>query len=45
MVWAEHNLHLQGQLVRDARAAILEGRHAEFERSWLAVLSSGDAAS
>ncbi|AKT42323.1 tRNA guanosine(34) transglycosylase Tgt [Chondromyces crocatus] len=31
----EHNLHLYGRLVREARAAIAAGRYAAFARSWL----------
>lgn len=30
-----HNLHLYGQLVAEARAAIGEGRYAEFAKRWL----------
>jgi queuine tRNA-ribosyltransferase len=30
----EHNLHLYGRLVREAREAILAGRYAEFARGW-----------
>jgi queuine tRNA-ribosyltransferase len=38
-----HNLHLYGQLVREAREAIMQDRYAEFSRAWLADLASGDA--
>ncbi len=38
-----HNLHLYGQLVREAREAILEDRYAEFARSWLSDLAGGEA--
>ena len=38
-----HNLHLYGQLVREAREAILQNRYAEFSRTWLDALASGDA--
>ncbi|WP_437319166.1 tRNA guanosine(34) transglycosylase Tgt [Sorangium sp. So ce385] len=31
----EHNLHLYGRLMREARAAIAEGRYAAFARAWL----------
>jgi queuine tRNA-ribosyltransferase len=31
----EHNLHLYGQLMREARAAIAAGRYAAFAREWL----------
>ncbi|WP_437280675.1 tRNA guanosine(34) transglycosylase Tgt [Sorangium sp. So ce375] len=31
----EHNLHLYGRLMREARAAIAEGRYAAFARGWL----------
>ncbi|HSN98852.1 MAG TPA: tRNA guanosine(34) transglycosylase Tgt [Candidatus Nanopelagicales bacterium] len=31
----EHNLHLYGRLVREAREAIAAGRYAAFARSWL----------
>jgi len=37
-----HNLHLYGQLVREAREAILQDRYAEFSRAWLADLASGE---
>jgi queuine tRNA-ribosyltransferase len=36
----EHNLHLYGQLVREAREAILEDRYAEFSKAWLGALAS-----
>lgn len=39
-----HNLHLYGQLVREAREAILQDRYAEFSREWLGALASGDSA-
>jgi len=38
-----HNLHLYGQLVREAREAILQNRYAEFSRAWLDALAGGDA--
>lgn len=38
-----HNLHLYGQLVREAREAILQDRYAEFSRRWLADLAGGEA--
>lgn len=38
-----HNLHLYGQLVREAREAILQDRYAEFSRAWLDGLARGDA--
>jgi queuine tRNA-ribosyltransferase len=38
-----HNLHLYGQLVREAREAILENRYAEFARAWLSDLAGGEA--
>lgn len=34
-----HNLHLYGQLVREAREAILENRYDAFVRAWLDSLS------
>jgi queuine tRNA-ribosyltransferase len=37
-----HNLHLFGCIVREARAAILEGRFAEHARETLALLESPD---
>jgi queuine tRNA-ribosyltransferase len=33
-LFSQHNLHLYGQLVREARAAIDTGRLAEFEARW-----------
>jgi queuine tRNA-ribosyltransferase len=30
----EHNLHLYGRLMREARAAIAEGRYTAFARAW-----------
>ncbi|EYF02397.1 tRNA guanosine(34) transglycosylase Tgt [Chondromyces apiculatus] len=36
----EHNLHLYGRLVREAREAIAAGRYASFARAWLG--SDGD---
>lgn len=33
----EHNLHLYGRLVREAREAILEGRYGAFMRAWAGV--------
>jgi queuine tRNA-ribosyltransferase len=38
-----HNLHLYGQLVREAREAILEDRYAAFAKSWLSDLAGGEA--
>lgn len=38
-----HNLHLYGQLVREAREAILQDRYAEFSREWLSSLAGGDS--
>jgi queuine tRNA-ribosyltransferase len=35
----EHNLHLYGRLVREAREAIVAGRYAEFARAWGAASS------
>lgn len=35
-----HNLHLYGQLVREAREAILENRYDAFARAWLDGLAS-----
>jgi len=34
-LFTEHNLHLYGRLVREARQAIAEGRYAAFARAWL----------
>ncbi len=34
-----HNLHLYGQLVREAREAILENRYDAFARAWLESLA------
>ena len=34
-----HNLHLYGQLVREAREAILENRYDAFARAWLESLT------
>jgi queuine tRNA-ribosyltransferase len=36
-LFTEHNLHVYGALVRDAREAILAGRYAEFTRDFLAA--------
>lgn len=38
-----HNLHLYGQLVREAREAILQDRYAEFSRECLGALAGGDS--
>jgi queuine tRNA-ribosyltransferase len=38
----EHNLHLYGQLVAEARAAIAEHRYAAFAKGWLEGLREGD---
>ncbi|HRI69984.1 MAG TPA: tRNA guanosine(34) transglycosylase Tgt [Polyangium sp.] len=39
-----HNLHLYGQLVREAREAILQDRYAAFAKEWLTALgSSGES--
>ena len=37
-----HNLHLYGQLVREAREAILQDRYVEFSRRWLSDLAGGE---
>lgn len=34
-LFTEHNLHLYGRLVREAREAIAAGRYAAFARAWL----------
>ncbi|WP_437985267.1 tRNA guanosine(34) transglycosylase Tgt [Sorangium sp. So ce117] len=39
----EHNLHLYGRLMREARAAIAEGRYAAFARAWLGASDAGNA--
>ena len=36
-LFTEHNLHVYGTLVRDAREAILAGRYAEFTREFLSA--------
>ncbi|HEY4118831.1 MAG TPA: tRNA guanosine(34) transglycosylase Tgt [Byssovorax sp.] len=43
-LFTEHNLHLYGRLVREAREAILAGRFAAFEAAWAAAgtASPGD---
>jgi queuine tRNA-ribosyltransferase len=33
-LFSEHNLHLYGRLVAEAREAIAQGRFAEFARAW-----------
>lgn len=40
---SQHNLHLYGTLVRDARAAIAAGRYADFAKSWLGGDPDGPA--
>lgn len=37
----EHNLHLYGRLVREAREAITAGRYAAFARAWLGEEGAG----
>ncbi|WP_437591833.1 tRNA guanosine(34) transglycosylase Tgt [Sorangium sp. So ce1000] len=39
----EHNLHLYGRLMREARAAIAEGRYAAFAREWLGANDASNA--
>ncbi|WP_437328435.1 tRNA guanosine(34) transglycosylase Tgt [Sorangium sp. So ce381] len=39
----EHNLHLYGRLMREARAAIAEGRYAAFARAWIGASDAGKA--
>jgi queuine tRNA-ribosyltransferase len=39
-LFTEHNLHLYGTLVREAREAILAQRYAEFAKRWLEALRS-----
>jgi len=39
-----HNLWTYGALVREARAAIAEGRYASFKRAWLERWNAGDDA-
>lgn len=34
-LFTEHNLHLYGRLMREAREAIASGRYATFARAWL----------
>ena len=43
-LFTEHNLHLYGRLVREAREAIVAGRFAAFEAAWAAAgtASPGD---
>ncbi len=38
-----HNLHLYGELMGGARAAIREGRFASFQRAWLDRLDAAEA--
>ena len=38
-----HNLHLYGELTREARAAIEAKRYAAFKREWIERASAGDA--
>jgi len=39
-----HNLHLYGELVAGARAAIREGRFASYQKAWFDRLDAGDSA-
>ena len=42
-LFTEHNLHLYGRLVREAREAIVAGSYADFARSWAAAGTASGA--